>query len=228
MFYKWFYLWKIITNYLDLRKLWNHLRWFHNSEALAATLSLPSLALEPNPFAPHSWCRIRGRCPPLCQCGSGTPEPRTNHWRVADSNPTPLPHRLPFLHLCLPSLLLRAYPLSLRLASCCEMRAMPCACNWMPRVMDGRAVSRGLCFTHGNPALQPSYFAMDNTVSPTHTSLRSEHSLSHHPLLSITRRSFHPFHAVAAYLGMIMPFLVYLHLALLSSSVALTLQSSVS
>jgi hypothetical protein len=76
-------------------------------------------------------------------------------------------------------------------------------------VLDGRAVSRGPYFPHGNPALQPSYFAMDNTVSPTHTSLRSEHALSHHPLLSITRRSFHPFHAVAAYLGMIMPFLVY-------------------
>jgi hypothetical protein len=160
--------------------------------------------------------------------GLGRRNPATNHWRVTDRNPTPLSHRLPFLHLRLPSTLLRAYPLSLRLASCCEMCAMTCACNWIPRVMDGRAVSRGLCFTHGNPALQPSYFAMDNTVLPTHTSLHSEHALSHHPLLSITSRSFHPFHAVAAYLGMIMPFQVYLHLALLSSSVALTLQSSVS
>jgi hypothetical protein len=80
----------------------------------------------------------------------------------------------------------------------------------MPRVMDGRAVSRGLCFTLGNAALQPSYFAMDNTISPTHTFLRSEHALSHHPLLSITSRSFHPFHAIAAYLGIVMPFLDYL------------------
>jgi hypothetical protein len=148
--------------------------------------------------------------------GLGRRSPATNHWRVADKNPTLLSHRLPFLHLRLPSTLLRAYPLSLRLASCGEMRAMPCACNWMPRVMDVRAVSRGLCFTHDNPALQPSYFAMDSTVSPTHTSLRSEHALSHHPLYSITSRSFHPFHAVTAYLGMIMPFLAYLHLTLLS------------
>jgi hypothetical protein len=54
-----------------------------------------------------------------------------------------------------------------------KRRAMPCACNWVPRVMDGCAVSRDLCITHGNPVLQPSYFAMVNTASPTHASLRS-------------------------------------------------------
>jgi pyruvate-formate lyase-activating enzyme len=43
----------------------------------------------------------------------------------------------------------------------------------MSRVMDGRAVSRGLCFTHGNPTLQPSYFTMVNTASPAHASLRT-------------------------------------------------------
>jgi hypothetical protein len=35
-----------------------------------------------------------------------------------------------------------------------------------------------------------------------------EHAVSHHPLSSITSRSFHPFYAIASYLGMIMPFLV--------------------
>jgi hypothetical protein len=35
----------------------------------------------------------------------------------------------------------------------------------MSPVMDGRVVSRGLCFTNGNPAPQPSYFSMDIAAS---------------------------------------------------------------
>jgi hypothetical protein len=72
----------------------------------------------------------------------------------------------------------------------------------MPHVMDGRAVSRGLCFTHGNPTLQPSYFAMVNTASPAHASLRSsahftpsppniDRKLTHSSLLSCRRISLH-------------------------------------
>jgi hypothetical protein len=36
----------------------------------------------------------------------------------------------------------------------------------MPHVMDGRVVSRGLCFTLGNPVPQPSCLAMDVAASP--------------------------------------------------------------
>jgi hypothetical protein len=81
-------------------------------------------------------------------------------------------HR-PLSPLFAPALLQIACSLSLNLVSCCEARSMPCACIRMPRVMDGHAVSRGLCFTHGNPTLQPSYFTMVNTVSPAHASLCS-------------------------------------------------------
>jgi hypothetical protein len=35
----------------------------------------------------------------------------------------------------------------------------------MPHVMDGRVVSRGLCFTLGNPEPQPSCLAMDVAAS---------------------------------------------------------------
>jgi hypothetical protein len=81
-------------------------------------------------------------------------------------------HR-PLSPLFVPALLQFACSLLLNLVLCCEARAMPCACKWAPRMMDGRAVSRGLCFTHSNPAMQPSYFAMDNTASPAHASLHS-------------------------------------------------------
>jgi hypothetical protein len=40
----------------------------------------------------------------------------------------------------------------------------------MPHVMDGRVVSRGLCFTLGNPELQPSFLAMDGAASSVHAS----------------------------------------------------------
>jgi hypothetical protein len=35
----------------------------------------------------------------------------------------------------------------------------------MSPVMDGRVVSRGHCFTNGNPELQPSFLAMDDAAS---------------------------------------------------------------
>jgi hypothetical protein len=40
----------------------------------------------------------------------------------------------------------------------------------IPHVMDGRVVSRGLCFTLGNPELQPSLLAMDVAASSVHAS----------------------------------------------------------
>jgi hypothetical protein len=55
----------------------------------------------------------------------------------------------------------------------------------MSRVMDGRVVSRGLCFTHSNPALQPSYLAMAVAASLVHALGAFEHALLHHPLLSM-------------------------------------------
>jgi hypothetical protein len=38
----------------------------------------------------------------------------------------------------------------------------------MSDVMDGRVVSRGLCFTLGNPEPQPSCLAIDVAASPVH------------------------------------------------------------
>jgi hypothetical protein len=40
----------------------------------------------------------------------------------------------------------------------------------MSHVMDGRDVSRGHCFTNGNPELQPSFLAMDDAASSVHAS----------------------------------------------------------
>jgi hypothetical protein len=40
----------------------------------------------------------------------------------------------------------------------------------MSPVMDGRVVSRGHCFTNGNPELQPSFLAMDAAASSVHAS----------------------------------------------------------
>jgi hypothetical protein len=40
----------------------------------------------------------------------------------------------------------------------------------MSHVMDDRDVSRGHCFTNGNPELQPSFLAMDNAASSVHAS----------------------------------------------------------
>jgi hypothetical protein len=38
----------------------------------------------------------------------------------------------------------------------------------MSPVKDGRVVSRGHCFTNGNPKLQPSFLAMDEAASSVH------------------------------------------------------------
>jgi hypothetical protein len=40
----------------------------------------------------------------------------------------------------------------------------------MSPVMDGRVMSRGHCFTNGNPELQPSFLAMDGAASSVHAS----------------------------------------------------------
>jgi hypothetical protein len=65
-----------------------------------------------------------------------------------------------FAHICSRSTLLRA------------VKRVPCHVleTRMPHVMDGRVVSRGLCFTLGNPELQPSFLAMDVAASSVHAS----------------------------------------------------------
>jgi hypothetical protein len=93
----------------------------------------------------------------------------------------------------------------------------------MPRVMDGRAVSRGFCFTHDNLVLQSSYLALVIAASLVHAPWRILALLAASSPFIDESRSSHPLYAIATYLGMIMPFLVYLNLALLSSSFALPL-----
>jgi hypothetical protein len=97
----------------------------------------------------------------------------------------------------------------------------------MSRVMDGRAVSRGLCFTLGNPTLQPSYLALVVAASLVHAPWRIRARLAASSPFIDASRSSHPLYAIASYLGMIMTFLVYLYLVLLSSSFVLSLQPSV-
>jgi hypothetical protein len=209
MFYKWLYIWKIITNYLELRKLWNHLRWFHNSEALAATLYLPSLALEPNPFAPHSWCRIRGRCPPLCQCGSGTPEPRNRPLacRRQESYPinssptisTPLPSLSAASHIS--TLALLGFVLwSMYRVVCLKLGCRPwwMAVSWAEATASRTATPS--CNLASLPWMMPHHQYMPCSAL--------KHTLPHRYPMSVTSWSFHPLWAVATYLGMIMPFLV--------------------
>jgi hypothetical protein len=75
--------------------------------------------------------------------------------------PTPLPSLLCcFAHILSRSTWLRA------------VKRVPCHVleTRMPHVMDGRVVSRGLCFTLGNPEPQPSCFAMDVAALPVHAS----------------------------------------------------------
>jgi hypothetical protein len=144
--------------------------WFHNIETLAATLSLSSFALEPNPVLPGvldvEFVAAGRHC---ANVGLGRQSPATSHWRDADRNPFPSPHHLPFL-CCLPLVLLRVYPFSLYMAS--TVKRAPCHVleTRMPHVMDGRVVSRGLCFTLGNPGPQPSCLAMVVAASLVHPS----------------------------------------------------------
>jgi hypothetical protein len=81
------------------------------------------------------------------------------------------------MNLCRLSLRLLCYNSHARSCSTLFRVAKRVSCHVlvirMPRMMDSCAVSRGLCFTHGNPALQPSYFTVVNTVSPAHALLRS-------------------------------------------------------
>jgi hypothetical protein len=142
------------------------LRWFHNFEALAATLSLPSLAHEPNPFAPHSWCRIRGPYPPLWDAGapqSAIGVPRTRllpHDRITYLSYTTSFPLCYFVHICSCS----TWPRVVKRVPCHVLETR------MSHVMDGRVVSRGLCLTLGNPEPQPSCLAMDIAASPVHAS----------------------------------------------------------
>jgi hypothetical protein len=78
----------------------------------------------------------------------------------------------------------------------------------MSRVMDGRAVSRGLCFTLGNPALQPSYLALVVAASLVHAPWRIRARLAASSSFIDASRSSHPLYAIAAYLGKVTPYLV--------------------
>jgi hypothetical protein len=91
----------------------------------------------------------------------------------------------------------------------------------MSRVMDGRAVSRGLCVTHGNPALQPSYLTLVIAASLVHAPWRICARLAASSPFIAAGRSSRPLYAIARHLGMEMPFLVYLRSALPQSSVEL-------
>jgi hypothetical protein len=141
---------------------------------VALYLAFPTLPHLPSVLASQ---QVIGRCAdpgtlvPRARCEHVMNMGRCGHARESDLVAQTI-HR-PLSPLFTLSLLQFACSLSLNLVSCCEARAMPCACNWAPRVIDVRAVSRGLFFTHGNPAMQPSYFVMDNTASPAHASLRS-------------------------------------------------------
>jgi hypothetical protein len=75
--------------------------------------------------------------------------------------PTPLPS------LCAASHITRSRSTWLH-----AVKRVPCHVleTRMSHVMDGRVVSRGLCFTLGNPKPQPSYLAMDVAASPVHAS----------------------------------------------------------
>jgi hypothetical protein len=92
-------------------------------------------------------------------------------------------------NLCHPSLRLLCYnPHTLsRLTLLCAAKRVPhhVLVTKMQRVMDGCAVSRGHCFTHGNPALQTTYLPMVVAASLVHALGAFEHTLLHHPLLSM-------------------------------------------
>jgi hypothetical protein len=64
----------------------------------------------------------------------------------------------------------------------CAVKRVPCHVlePRTPHVMDGRVVSRGLCFTLGNPGLQPSCLAMVDAASLVHVVWRP----SAHPVTS--------------------------------------------
>jgi hypothetical protein len=73
----------------------------------------------------------------------------------------------PLSLLCAASRIARSHSTLLRAVKrvpCCvlETRVLP--------MMDDSVVSRGLCFTNGNPEPQPSYLTMDVAASRVHTS----------------------------------------------------------
>jgi hypothetical protein len=110
----------------------------------------------------------------------------------------------------------------------CAVKCAPCHVieTRMPHVMDSRVVSRGLCFTLGNPEPRPSYLTMIVAASLVHPLQLSEAHLTLSPLdighklilSSPLSGSRIPYHGNA--------FSSYLCLALLSSSFALLLRSS--
>jgi hypothetical protein len=97
--------------------------------------------------------------------GLGCRSPAISQWCAADMKPSPSRVRVTYLD---------AYA---TIALSCSAHTRSCStllravkhvqCHVLktrtPHVMDGRVVSRGLCFTHGNPKLQPSYLAIVTT-----------------------------------------------------------------
>jgi hypothetical protein len=114
--------------------------------------------------------------------GTGTLVPRARHEHVVNmgrrghaclSNLVAQTSQGPLSLISVPVLLQPAFLLSLTLVRAAKRVPYHVLVTGMLRVMDNRVVSRGICFTLGNPALQPSYFTMVNTASPAHVSLCS-------------------------------------------------------
>jgi hypothetical protein len=170
MFYKCLSLWKIITNYRELQKLWNQLRWFQNSETLATILSFSAVALEPSSYCPciHNvkFVAAARHCA-MWVWDAGTPHLVIG---VLRTGILPMIASLTFLTplppLCAASHIARFRSKLLRV-----VKRVPCRVpkTRMSPVMDDRVVSRGLCCTNGYTEPPPSYLSMD-VASRVHAS----------------------------------------------------------
>jgi hypothetical protein len=176
------------------------------------------VALYLNPHTlPHLPSVIAGRQVVERSGGTGTLVPRTRHEHVVNmgrrgharvSDLVTQISQGPLSPISAPIFLQSACLLSLILVRAAKRVPYHVLVTGMLGVMDGRVVSRGLCSCTTTPRcnLATSPWSTPHRQHMPHCA--PEHALSHHPLLSITSRSFHPFYAIAAYLGMIMPFLV--------------------
>jgi hypothetical protein len=142
--------------------------------------------------------------------GLGRQSPATSHWRAADKNSTPCSHHLSFLHHCLPFVLLRASALVLlgfMLWSVYRDRCLRPGCHmWWTAVSWAEASASRLTTMSRNLVALP--WTWPHQQYMPHSAL--QHTLPHHHSISIASWPFHLFWAVAAYLGMVMPFLISL------------------
>jgi hypothetical protein len=142
------------------------LRWFHNFEALTATLSLSSLALETNPVLPGvlgvEFVAAAHHCANV-GLGAGASQLAIGVTRTGILSQV----RITCLSFAAFPWCYFAYTRSSSTWLHVVKRA-PCHVleTRMLHVMDGRVVSRGLYFTLGNPEPQPSCLAMDVAASP--------------------------------------------------------------